>query len=156
MKNNLMKTPVATPKTIERKWYVVDAEGLVLGRMSAIVASYLRGKHKTYFTPNIDCGDYVIVINADKAVLTGNKKYERFHWYTGYIGGVKFRTKGQLLEEHSDRLVENSVKRMISRGPLGRVIMKKLFVYGNSEHPHEAQKPEILDIKSKNVKNFKK
>ncbi|MDR2760815.1 MAG: 50S ribosomal protein L13 [Rickettsiales bacterium] len=151
-----MKTPAATQKTVERKWHVVDASGLILGRMSAIIASYLRGKHKTYFTPNVDCGDYVIVVNADKVALTGNKKYERFYWYTGYMGGVKFRTKAQMLEEHPDRLVENSVRRMISRGPLGRAVMKKLFVYSGDEHPHEAQKPEVLDIKSKNVKNFKK
>jgi large subunit ribosomal protein L13 len=150
-----MKTFVATPKTITRKWYVVDAQDLVLGRMSAVVADYLRGKRKTYFTPNMDCGDHVIIINADKVVLTGNKKYERVHWYTGYMGGVKFRTKEQLLKEHPDRLIKNSVKKMITRGPLGRAVMKKLYVYSGSEHPHVAQNPERLDIKSMNIKNYK-
>jgi large subunit ribosomal protein L13 len=151
-----MKTFVATPSTIERKWYVVDAEDLILGRMSVIIADYLRGKHKAYFTPNMDCGDYIIVINADKVIITGNKKYERVYWYTGYVGGVKFRTKGQLLKEHPERLINDSVKRMITRGPLGRVILKKLFVYSGTEHPHKGQKPESLDIKSMSVKNFKK
>jgi large subunit ribosomal protein L13 len=156
MSKNVMKTFVATSKTITRKWYVVDAQDLILGRMSAIIANFLRGKHKAYFTPNMDCGDYVIVINADKVALTGNKKYERLYWYTGYLSGVRFRTKGQMKEEHPDRLVRNSVKKMITRGPLGRSVLKKLYVYGGSEHPHVVQNPEVLDIKSMNVKNSKR
>jgi large subunit ribosomal protein L13 len=155
MSKNIMKTFVATPKTIVKKWYVVDAQDLVLGRMSVVIADYLRGKRKTYFTPNMDCGDYVVVVNADKVVLTGNKKSERIYWYTNHIGGVKFRTKDQMLKEHPDRLIKNSVKKMITRGPLGSAIMKKLYVYGGSEHPHAAQNPEKLDIKSMSVKNFK-
>jgi large subunit ribosomal protein L13 len=155
MSKNITKTFVATPKTITRKWYVVDAQDLILGRMSVVIADYLRGKHKAYFTPNMDCGDHIIVVNADKIVLTGNKKYERVYHYTGHMGGVKFRTKGQMLEEHPDRLVKNSVKKMITRGPLGRAILNKLYIYSGSEHPHSAQNPEKLDIKSMSIKNFK-
>lgn len=153
---NIMKTLSATPKDITRKWYVVDATDLILGRMAVIIADTLRGKNKTYFTPNMDCGDYVIVINADKLALTGNKKYERVYWHTGYMGSVKYRTKQQLLEEKPAKLVEDAVKRMLTRGPLGREVIKKLFVYSGSEHPHAGQKPEVLDIKAMHVKNAKR
>jgi large subunit ribosomal protein L13 len=156
MTKNIMKTFSATPKDVVRKWYVVDATDLILGRMSVVIADYLRGKRKVYFTPNIDCGDYVIVINAEKVALTGNKGIERFYWYTGYIGGIKFRTKKQLLEKTPERLIENSVKRMITRSPLGRDIMGKLFVYAGKDHPHSAQKPEVLDIKAMSSKNSKR
>lgn len=156
MTKNIMKTFSATPKDITRKWYVIDATDLVLGRMSVVIADYLRGKHKVYYTPNMDCGDYIIVINADKIALTGNKDLERFYWHTGYMGGIKYRTKGKMLKETPDRLVENSVRRMMNRNALGRSIMNKLFVYSGSEHPHAGQQPEILDVKSMNSKNTKR
>ena len=156
MTRNIMKTFSATPKDITRKWYVIDATDLILGRMSVVIADYLRGKHKAYYTPNMDCGDYIIVINADKIALTGHKDLERFYWHTGYMGGIKYRTKGKMLKETPERLIENSVRRMISRNSLGRTVMKKLFVYNGSEHPHAAQKPEVLDVKSMNNKNSKR
>ncbi|MBO4956828.1 MAG: 50S ribosomal protein L13 [Rickettsiales bacterium] len=156
MARNITKTFSATPKDITRKWYVVDATDLILGRMSVVIADYLRGKHKVYYTPNMDCGDYIIVINADKVALTGNKELERFYWHTGYAGGIKFRTKGKMRKETPERLIENSVKRMMNRNSLGRDIIKKLFVYSGNTHPHEAQKPEVLDVKSMNVKNSKR
>lgn len=156
MTKNIMKTFSATPKDIVRKWYIVDASDLILGRMSVVIADYLRGKHKAYFTPNMDCGDYIIVINAKKVILTGNKGLERFYWHTGYPGGIKFKTKAQLKEEDSKTLIENSVRRMITRSPLGREILKKLFVYAGETHPHSAQKPEVLDIKVMSSKNSKR
>ena len=156
MTSDIMKTFSATPKEITRKWYVIDAPDLILGRMSVVIADYLRGKHKAYYTPNMDCGDYIIVINADKIALTGHKDLERFYWHTGYMGGIKYRTKGKMLKETPERLIENSVRRMISRNSLGRTVMKKLFVYNGSEHPHAAQKPEVLDVKSMNNKNSKR
>lgn len=156
MTKNVMKTFVSTPKNITRKWYVVDATDLILGRMSVVIANYLRGKNKTTFTPNMDCGDYIIVINADKVALTGNKGLERFYWHTNYPGGIKFRTKNQLKKDTPERLVRNSVRRMISRSPLGREVLKKLFVYAGESHPHSAQKPEVLDIRSMNSKNSKR
>jgi large subunit ribosomal protein L13 len=151
-----MKTFSATPKDIVRKWYVVDATDLILGRMSVVIADYLRGKRKAYFTPNMDCGDYIVVVNADKIALTGNKKREKFYWYTGYRGGIKSRTKEQMIKETPERLVENSVRRMISRNPLGREVARKLFVYAGENHPHAAQKPEVLDVRSMNSKNSKR
>ena len=156
MARNITKTFSATPKDITRKWYVVDATDLILGRMSVVIADYLRGKHKVYYTPNMDCGDYIIVMNADKVALTGNKELERFYLHTGYAGGIKFRTKGKMRKETPERLIENSVKRMMNRNSLGRDIIKKLFVYSGNTHPHEAQKPEVLDVKSMNVKNSKR
>jgi large subunit ribosomal protein L13 len=150
-----MKTYSAKPSEIERKWYVVDAEGVVLGRLAAEVAKRLRGKHKPTYTPHIDCGDNIIVINADKVKLTGRKlEQERFHWHTGYPGGIKSRTKGEILEgAHPERVVQKAVERMISRNPLGRQQMRKLHVYAGAEHPHEAQKPEVLDVAAMNPKN---
>ena len=115
MTKNIMKTFSATPKDITRKWYVIDATDLILGRMSVVIADYLRGKHKVYYTPNMDCGDYIIVINADKVALTGNKDLERFYWHTGYMGGIKYRTKGKMLKETPERLIENSVRRMMNK-----------------------------------------
>lgn len=156
MTRNIMKTFSATPKDITRKWYVVDATDLILGRMSVVIADYLRGKHKVIYTPNMDCGDYIIVINADKVALTGSKELERFYWHTGYMGGIKYRAKGKMLKETPERLIENSVRRMISRNALGRDILKKLFVYSGDKHPHEAQKPEVLDVKSMSSKNSKR
>jgi len=150
-----MKTYSAKPSDIERKWFVVDAEGVVLGRLAAEIARRLRGKHKPTFTPHMDCGDNIIVVNAEKVHLTGNKRDgEVFHWHTGYPGGIKGRTFAQRLDgDHPERVIKKAVERMIPRGPLGRSQMKKLHVYAGSEHPHAAQKPETLDIAAMNPKN---
>lgn len=150
-----MKTYTAKPSEVERKWFVIDAEGVVLGRLAAIVSQYLRGKHKPTYTPNIDTGDNIIVINADKVKLTGKKRSDKvYYWHTGHPGGIKQRTAEQILDgEHPERVVEKAVQRMITRNPLGRQQMKKLHVYAGTEHPHEAQKPEVLDVASMNVKN---
>ncbi len=153
-----MKTYSAKPAEVEKKWLLVDAEDLVLGRMAALVATRLRGKHKPMFTPHIDCGDNVIVINAEKVALTGNKlANEKFYWHTGYPGGIKERTLGAILEgKHPERLVLKAVQRMLPRGPLGRQQFKNLRVYVGPDHPHEAQRPETLDIASLNPKNVRK
>lgn len=157
MSKNIMKTFSATPKDIERKWYVVDATDLVLGRMSAIIANYLRGKHKAYFTPNMDCGDYIVVVNAEKIYLTGKKEdVKRFYWHTGYMGGIKFRNMKKMREETPERIIENSISRMIGRTPLGRKVLRKLYIYAGENHPHAGQAPEVLDIKSMNEKNSKR
>lgn len=153
-----MKTFSASPKDVERKWYVVDATDLVLGRMAVIVADYLRGKHKAIFTPNQDCGDYVVIINADKVYMTGNKyEYKKYIHHTDFPGGLKEKTAKDIMTgKNPEKIVEQAIKKMITRNPLGRKVVKKLFVYAGSEHPHSAQKPEILDIKSMNVKNKKR
>lgn len=150
-----MKTFSAKPSEVEKKWILVDAEDVVLGRLASVVASRLRGKHKPIFTPHVDCGDNVIVINAAKIRLTGKKRDQSiFHWHTGYPGGIKQRSKGQILEgEHPERVVEKAVERMLPRGPLGRMVFKNLRVYPGTEHPHEAQKPEVLDVAAMNPKN---
>ena len=150
-----MKTYSAKPADVERKWYVVDAEGVVLGRLASIIATRLRGKHKPMFTPHIDCGDNIIVINAEKVHLTGRKlENKTFHWHTGYPGGIKSRTAGKTLEgKHPERLVQKAVERMISRNPLGRQQLKKLHVYAGNDHPHGAQQPEVLDVAAMNPKN---
>lgn len=150
-----MKTYSAKPSEVEKKWVVVDADGVVLGRLASQIAKILRGKHKPTFTPHIDCGDNVIVINADKVRLTGNKLTDkRFYWHTGYPGGIKDRTMEQILEgKHPERVVFKAVERMVPRGPLGRVQMKNLRVYAGTEHPHEAQQPEVLDVAAMNPKN---
>jgi large subunit ribosomal protein L13 len=150
-----MKTYVATPANVERKWYVIDAEGMVLGRMASEIAKILRGKHKPTFSPHVDCGDYVIVVNAEKVRLTGNKRaQETFYWHTGWVGGVKGQTLGERLDgEHPERVIMKAVERMITRNPLGRDIMTKLKVYAGPDHPHEAQSPEVLDLASRNPKN---
>ena len=150
-----MKTYSAKASEIQRGWLVVDADGVVLGRLASLVADRLRGKHKTMYTPHMDCGDHVVVINAEKIRLTGRKlEQDRFWWHTGYPGGIKSRTKGQILNgRHPQRLIEKAVERMIPRGPLGRQVMRKLRVYAGPNHPHEAQQPEILDIASMNPKN---
>lgn len=153
-----MKTFSASPKDVERKWYVVDATNLVLGRMAVIVADYLRGKHKAIFTPNQDCGDYVVIINADKVYMTGNKyEYKKYIHHTDFPGGLKEKTAKDIMTgKNPEKIVEQAIKKMITRNPLGRKVVKKLFVYAGSEHPHSAQKPEVLDIKSMNVKNKKR
>lgn len=150
-----MKTYSAKPADVEKKWFVIDAEGIVLGRLATIVSVYLRGKHKPTYTPNIDCGDNIVIINADKVALTGRKlAQKRFFWHTGFPGGIKNRTAGQILGgEHPERMIIKAVERMITRGPLGRKYMKKLHVYGGTEHPHEAQQPQVLDVASMNSKN---
>lgn len=152
-----MKTFVAKPAEVERKWYVVDAEDLVLGRMAVEIADILRGKHKTIFTPHVDAGDFVIVVNAEKVHLTGNKRNnEHFYWHTGWAGGIKGQTLGARLDgKHPERVVIKAVERMISRNPLGRQIMTKLKVYAGPDHPHEAQQPEVLDIAARSRKNKK-
>ncbi|MBR9763672.1 MAG: 50S ribosomal protein L13 [Rhodobacteraceae bacterium] len=150
-----MKTFSATPADIEKKWIIIDAEGVVLGRLASIVAMRLRGKHKPSFTPHMDMGDNVIVINADKIQLTGKKRADkRFYWHTGFPGGIKDRTYGQILDgEHPERVVTLAVKRMLPGNRLSRQQMTNLRVYAGSEHPHEAQAPEVLDVKSMNSKN---
>jgi large subunit ribosomal protein L13 len=150
-----MKTYSAKPADIEKKWILVDAQDVVLGRLATIVAMRLRGKHKTTFTPHMDCGDNVIVINAEKVRITGDKRSaDIFYWHTGYPGGIKGRSKGQILEgKHPERVIEKAVERMLARGPLGRQIMSNLRVYAGTEHPHTAQNPEVLDVASMNPKN---
>ncbi len=150
-----MRTYSAKPADVERKWYVVDAEGVVLGRLASIVASRLRGKHRPLYTPHIDCGDNIIVINADKVRLTGRKREDKvFYWHTGYPGGIKKRTMAQTLDgKHPERAVLKAVERMVPRSPLGRQQMRKLRVYKGTEHPHEAQAPELLDVAAMNPKN---
>ena len=150
-----MKTFTATPADIEKKWILVDAEGIVLGRLATIVASILRGKNKPTFTPHMDMGDNVIVINADKVQMTGNKRNDKiYYWHTGHPGGIKQRTARQVLEgAHPERVVVKAVERMITRNRLGRVQMTNLRVYASAEHPHEAQQPTVLDLASMNPKN---
>ena len=150
-----MKTYSAKPSDIERAWCVIDADGLVLGRLASIIASRLRGKHKPLFTPHIDCGDNIIVINAAKVRLTGRKRANKiYYWHTGYPGGIKSITAERILDgKHPERVLIKAVERMISRNPLGRAQMRKLHVYKGGEHPHEAQKPEVLDVAAMNPKN---
>ena len=150
-----MKTYSAKPSEIEKNWIVVDAEGLVLGRLAALIATRLRGKHKASFTPHMDCGDNVIVVNAEKVQLTGRKREEKvFHWHTGYPGGIKSRTARQTLESaHPERLLFRAVKRMMPGGPLTRRQLTNLRVYAGPEHPHDAQAPTPLDVKAMNKKN---
>ena len=142
-----MKTYMANAQTVERKWYVVDAEGKTLGRLATKVAAVLRGKHKPTFTPNVDTGDFVIVINTDKVVLTGKKLEDKFYRYhTGYIGGLKEIPYKKLMAEKSDLAVYEAVKGMLPKNSLGRAMIKKLRVYKGAEHNHEAQKPEVLKL----------
>ena len=150
-----MKTFSATPADIEKKWILIDAEGVVLGRLASIVAMRLRGKHKPSFTPHMDMGDNVIVINADKIQLTGNKRADKtYYWHTGHPGGIKSRTASQILEgAHPERVVVKAVQRMLPGGKLTRQQMTNLRVYAGAEHQHEAQKPEVLDVKAMNSKN---
>ena len=150
-----MKTYSMKASEIEKKHFVVDADGVVLGRMAAIIADVLRGKHKVRYTPHMDCGDNVIVVNAEKVALTGNKFADKkYYWHTGFPGGIKERTMRQLLEGGKpETVIEKAVQRMIPKGPLGRQQMKNLRVYAGPEHPHAAQQPEVLDIASMNAKN---
>ena len=150
-----MKTFNLKPSEIEKKWLLVDADGLVLGRLACVLATILRGKTKATYTPYLDCGDNVIVINAEKVRLTGNKrKDDMFYWHTGYPGGIKGRSKGQILDgKYPERVLIKAVERMVPRGPLGRQQMSNLRVYAGAAHPHEAQQPEVLDVASRNPKN---
>jgi large subunit ribosomal protein L13 len=150
-----MKTYSAKPTEIEKKWIVIDADGLVVGRLASIIALRLRGKHKTTFTAHMDCGDNVIVINAAKVLFTGDKlKKKIYYHHTGYIGGVKERTAGKILAgKFPERVVEKAVERMMPRGPLGKRQMSNLRVYPGAEHPHEAQQPEKFDVGVLNPKN---
>ena len=142
-----MKTYMAHAETVERKWYVVDAEGVTLGRLATRIASVLRGKHKPTYTPNVDCGDFVIVVNTDKVVLTGKKLEDKFYRYhTGYIGGLKEVPYKKLMAEKSDLAVYEAVKGMLPKNSLGRAMLKKLRVYKGAEHNHAAQKPEELKV----------
>ncbi len=149
-----MKTFTAKPGDIDKKWILIDAEGVVLGRLASIVAMRLRGKHKPSFTPHMDMGDNVIIVNADKIQMTGKKREENFYWHTGHPGGIKSRTKQQILDgAHPERVVTMAVKRMLPGGVLSRKQMTNLRVYAGAEHPHEAQSPEVLDVKAMNPKN---
>ncbi|MEO1291471.1 MAG: 50S ribosomal protein L13 [Pseudomonadota bacterium] len=152
-----MKTYSAKPSEIEKKWVIVDAEGVVLGRLASMIAMRLRGKHKPTFTPHMDCGDNVIVINADKVHLTGRKREQMtFYWHTGYPGGIKSRTARQTLDgEHPERLVFRAVKRMMPGGPLTRKQLRNLRVYAGTEHPHDSQQPEAIDFAARNRKNVR-
>ncbi len=150
-----MKTYSARPSDIQKKWLVVDADGMVLGRLASQVAMILRGKHKPGFTPHMDCGDNVIVINAAKVHLTGNKRAAKTYYsHTGYPGGIKSQTAGKILEgAHPERVVEKAIERMVPKGPLGRQQLKNLRVYAGAEHPHEGQQPVGLDLAARNPKN---
>ena len=149
-----MKTFHATPDDIEKKWIMIDAQGVVLGRLAAIVATRLRGKHKPGFTPSMDMGDNVVVVNADKVQLTGKKRDKPNYWHTGYPGGIKSRTTGQILAgKHPERVVTQAVRRMLPGGRLSRRQMTHLRVYAGESHPHAAQQPQPLDVAAMNSKN---
>ena len=152
-----MKTYSARPAEVEKKWVLIDADGLVVGRVAAVIASRLRGKHKAIFTPHVDTGDNIIVVNAEKVVFTGNKTSDKIYYrHTGYPGGIKQRTPQQLFAgRHPERILELAVGRMLKRGPLQRKLMRNLKVYKGAGHPHDAQKPEPLDVKSLNRKNVR-
>jgi len=149
-----MKTFTAKPADITKSWVLIDAEGIVLGRLASLVASRLRGKHKPTFTPHMDTGDNVIIINAQKIQLTGKKREKPNYWHTGHPGGIKSRTNQEILDgKNPERVVTQAVKRMLPGGPLSRQQMTNLRVYSGADHPHEAQSPVILDVASKNKKN---
>jgi large subunit ribosomal protein L13 len=150
-----MTTHSTKPADVQKKWVLIDASNLVVGRLATIVARRLRGKHKPSFTPHVDDGDNVIVINADKVTLTGRKREDKvYHWHTGHIGGIKERTARQILEgKFPERVVEKAVERMMPDGPLARRQLKNLRVYAGAEHPHAAQQPETLDVAGLSRKN---
>ena len=150
-----MRTYSAKPGDVEANWHVIDARDIVVGRLAAVVARMLRGKHKAMFTPHIDCGDNVVVVNADKVRLTGRKRDQKTYYrHTGYPGGIKSRTAGAILDGvHPERVVEKAVERMLPKGPLGRKQFRKLKVYAGPEHPHRAQQPAPLDLAALNAKN---
>ena len=142
-----MSTFMQKKETVDRKWYVVDAEGKTLGRLATKVATVLRGKHKPTYTPHVDCGDYVIVINADKVVLTGNKLNDKMYYnHSGFPGGLRERNAKTMIEKYPEEMVERAIKGMLPHNSLGRAMGKKLFVYAGADHKHEAQKPEVMEI----------
>jgi len=153
-----MKTISAKAADIERKWHVIDAEGVILGRLAAVIATRLRGKHKALYTPHVDCGDNIIVINAEKVRLTGRKMQDkRYYRHTGYPGGIKETSPEKIFAgKFPERVVQKAVERMIPRSPLGRQQLSKLHVYAGTEHPHAAQQPEVLDVAGMNPKNKRK
>ena len=155
MKALMKTTKSATPFTVEKKWHLIDADGLVVGRLASIVANILRGKHKPSYTPHIDCGDNVIIINAEKVKFTGKKTTDKVYYkHTGYAGGIKETTPAKILEgRFPERVLEKAVERMIPRGPLGRQQMRNLRVFKGAEHDHVAQNPETIDVASMNRKN---
>ena len=142
-----MKTFIAKSETVQRDWYLVDASGKTLGRLAADLAHRLRGKHKPVYTPHVDTGDYLVVVNAEKIAVTGKKLQDKmYHRFTGYIGNLKSETLAQALERHPERVLEISVKGMLPKGPLGRAMFRKRKVYAGAEHAHAAQQPQVLDI----------
>ena len=150
-----MKTYSARPQDVTRGWYLIDADGLVLGRLAALVADRLRGKHKAIYTPHLDCGDHIVVVNAEKVALTGNKRAEKTYYrHTGHPGGIKQRTAAQILDSaRPEQLIEKAVERMLPKNVLGRQQLKKLHVYSGPEHPHQGQTPQDLDLVARNRKN---
>jgi large subunit ribosomal protein L13 len=150
-----MKTYSAKPQDVTRGWYLIDADGLVLGRLAALVADRLRGKHKAIYTPHVDCGDHIVVVNAEKVALTGNKRAEKTYYrHTGHPGGIKQRTAAQILDSaRPEQLIEKAVERMLPKNVLGRQQLKKLHVYSGPEHPHQGQTPQDLDLVARNRKN---
>ncbi len=154
-----MRTFSLKESQIKKNWFVVDASNLILGRLATVVASYLRGKNKPEFSPNMDCGDNVIIINAEKVKVTGNNKLDdhKFYWHTGYPGGIKQRSLREILNgAHPERAIENAIRRMLPKGTLGRQMLKNLHVYSGRSHPHIGQQPKVLDIASMNSKNMKR
>ena len=142
-----MKSYMQKKETVERKWYVIDAEGKPLGRVASKAAHILRGKHKATYTPHIDCGDYLIIVNASKVLLTGNKlEDKKYYSHSGYPGGLRTRTAKEMIEKYPEEMVEKAVKGMLPKNRLGRAMYKKLFVYAGSEHKHMAQKPSEMDV----------
>src|ERR1700748_2282690 len=153
---NMLKTTLSLkPAEVKKDWVLIDAEGVVLGRLAVLIANRLRGKHKPQFTPHVDCGDNVVVVNAAKVRVTGNKADQSvFYYHTGYAGGIKGRSIRQRLESrHPERVLEKAVERMITRGPLQRRQMKHLYIYGGDSHPHDGQQPKPLDVAALNPKN---
>jgi large subunit ribosomal protein L13 len=152
-----MKTLSAKPAEVEKKWVLIDANGLVVGRLASIVALRLRGKHKPTYTPHVDCGDNVIIVNAEKVIFTGRKLQQKVYYHhTGYIGGIKERKAKFIMEgRFPERILEKAVERMLPRGPLGRRQLGNLRVYAGTEHPHAAQSPEKLDVAAMNRKNVR-
>lgn len=150
-----MHTYSAKPGEVAKKWVIIDASGLVVGRLASLVAMRLKGKHKPAYTPHVDCGDNVVIVNAAKAVLTGKKVEKKvYYWHTQHPGGIKERTARQIMDgKFPERIVEMAIQRMMARGPLGRQLMGNLRVYAGAEHPHAAQNPEALDVKKLNKKN---
>lgn len=158
----MIKTTTASikPADVNKNWIIIDAQDAILGRLACFVATRLRGKHQPFYTPHVDCGDNVIIINADKVALTGKKAHsydDRFFWHTGYPGGIKSKTKGEILDgDHPERVVQNAVRRMLPKdSALARQQVKNLRVYAGTEHPHEAQKSEVINFKELNRKNSK-